>query len=102
MGVVEWSALAAAITFAITVGGVLVRLVDRLNKSETKAAAADKSACTALARIITVEKQLVDLRVSVAKEYVSHPTLATLENRIVEAINRLGDRLDKIISRDAH
>ena len=79
-------------------GGVLVRLMDRLNKSEAKS---DSAAFATTATNLEMERlraDLVDHRVAVAKEYVSKDTLASLETRIVDAINRLGDRLDKMFT----
>jgi hypothetical protein len=93
----EWTALGVTVTILSTIIGLVVRLMDRINQGESKADAAGKQASTALSRVIDAEKGLVDIRVEVAKEYVSKDTLASLENRIVQAINNLGDRLDKLL-----
>lgn len=104
MNALEWTALGVAVTVLSTVIGLVVRLMDRLNKSEAKADAAEKTADGAVISFHTnkleierVEADLVDHRVAVAREYVSKDTLVSLETRIVDAINRLGDRLDKIL-----
>jgi hypothetical protein len=47
--------------------------------------------------VIEVEKQLTEHRVAVAKDYVSNDTVRALENRIIAAINTLGDRIDGLI-----
>ena len=106
MGGIEWSVLGSVVAAIVAIGGVIVRLVDRINKADAKADAAERqavalSASLSVARLElqSLEADLVDHRVAVAKEYVSKDTLASLETRIVEAINRLGDRLDKMLTR---
>lgn len=105
MGALEWSAIGVVVTILSICGGVLVRLTDRLNKAEGKAEAADTKAAAAAISVasngLEIERlraDLVDHRVAVAREYVSKDTLASLETRIVDAINRLGDRLDKMFT----
>ena len=82
-----------------------MRLSDRITHADAKAKAAELAAQNANVAVaaagLEVERlkaDLVDHRVDVAKEYVSKDTLASLENRIVEAINRLGDRFDKMLA----
>lgn len=101
-----WSAVAAVcavITLQIVIGTVAIKNVDRINKAEAKAIAAKDRADTASIaaaglnlEIERVEKDLVEHRVAVAREYVSKSTLESLETRIVDAINRLGDRLNDL------
>ena len=67
----------------------------RIGDANSKAEAAGKQSSAATARVITLEKELTELRVSVARDYVSKDTLDVMERRVIEAINRLGDRLDK-------
>jgi hypothetical protein len=92
-----WSAIGAAFTVLTTMGGFVLRLADRINKAETIAGSAGKQANSAVARVIEVEKQLTEHRVAVAKDYVSNDTVRALENRIIAAINTLGDRIDGLI-----
>lgn len=103
MGPVEWGALVSFIMLQIAIIGVVVRLVDRLNKAEAGSAAAQESAHAASisaagshVEIDRLKAELVDHRVAVAKEYVSKDTLAPFETRIMEAINRLDHRLDTL------
>jgi hypothetical protein len=105
MGALEWTALGVLCSIIIAIGGVVVRLTDRINKSEAKADAAltlaDSAKISVAANRLEIdrmENSLVEHRVAVAKEYVSKDTLASLETRIVEAINRLGDRLDRMFT----
>lgn len=47
-----------------------------------------------------VTRELVAHRVDVAREYVSKDTLARLETQIVNAINRLGDRMNDLFDQN--
>lgn len=98
--VLSWIAIG---TFALLVATAFVRLIGWLNKTDAKAADADKKAENTALGVAAVRVELERLqslmnqhRVEVAREYVSKDTLASLETRIVEAINRLGDRLDRM------
>lgn len=105
MGFIEWAALGTCTVALIAVIGVVVRLMDRINKSDALAATAkdraDAAAIAAASVRLDIERVANDLtghRVSVAREYVSKDTLASLENRIVEAIRSLGDRIDNLFN----
>jgi len=50
-------------------------------------------------QINDVRKDLAEYKENVAKEYVTQNTLEKVEVRIVEAINKLGDRLDRMLER---
>ena len=43
--------------------------------------------------------ELAEYKLHVAKEYATIPLLAKVEERVVQAIDRLGDRLDKFFDR---
>lgn len=80
-----------------------MRLSDRITEAEAKAEAAETAAGNANIQVSAlrlevdrVKAELVEHRVAVAKEYVSKDTLATLESRVIEAINSLGQRLDNL------
>jgi hypothetical protein len=109
MGALEWTALGVLVAIISTIGGIVVRMTDRMNKAEAKADAAESQAELARLSVAAnrleidrMENSLVEHRVAVAKEYVSKDTLASLESRIVEAINRLGDRLDRMFTTNQH
>lgn len=95
MDAIQWTAVAAFVTVCVAVGTVLVRLIDRINTVEKSAAGAERDAKTATARVIEAEKDLVEHRIAVAREYASNSTIAALESRILQEIGRLGERLDK-------
>lgn len=75
---------------------------NRISDATSTAEAAAKQASGAIARVITLEKELTDLRVEVARDYVSKGTLDGMEKRVVEAINRLGERVDHAFANKVH
>lgn len=86
-------------------GGWVFKLSTRLAAADAKAdAAAEKANMAALtAQALRValdsnERDLVEHRVYVAKEYVSNATIAGLEEKLIKAIDRLGDRLDTLFT----
>lgn len=91
-----WTATGAMFTIISGIIGYAVRLAFRLAKTEAKAEEALEQCqtCTAISRVADMERELTEHRITIARDYVSNETLAKLENRIVDAINRLGDRLD--------
>ena len=96
MDVVQWGALGAFALFQIAFAGFLFRVADRLNRAEESANTASVTAAAAKLRADMLEGQLVEHRVNIAKEYVSRQALESLESKLIEAINRLGDRLDRL------
>lgn len=93
-----WGALIALGAFIITVGGKVWALSGRLTKVESTSdnaainVAANTMRCETMARLLSEHKE------SVAINYVSNRALENLENRLVDAIGRLGDRLDKLFT----
>lgn len=80
-----------------------MRLSDRITNADGKAEAAETAAnnaniaaTAARLEIDRLKNELVEHRVAVAREYVSKDTLATLESRVIDAINSLGQRLDNL------
>lgn len=99
------SVIFALITALGLVGGWVFKLSGRLAMADAKADAAAKDANTAAittqalrVAIEQNERDLVEHRVHVAKEYVSNQTIAGLEEKLIRAIDRLGDRLDAIFA----
>jgi len=98
-GAIEWGALTAFIMLQIALGGVVVRLMDRLNKAEAKATSAADNVKMTFSLIDRMEGELVAHRVESAKSFVSHDTLRQIESRIMGAIEHLGERIDKSLHR---
>jgi hypothetical protein len=82
-----WGAIGVVFTVLSGVGVHAFRLADRLSKAESKA---DDAA----ARVAVNEKDLTNLRIEVARDYVSNGKLDAMEKRVVEAISGLGARID--------
>lgn len=108
----------SVITALLGVGGVggggyavvtfWMRLSDRITKANAKAEAAETAAGHANIaiqgahlEIDRLKAEVVEHRVAVAKEYVSKDTLNTLESRVIDAINSLGQRLDNLFKQQA-
>jgi hypothetical protein len=105
MDVLLWGAVCATIMMVLAVGGVLVATTRRITNAEAAAndakTRADTAALAVLANAAKVEKvasELSEHREDTAKDYVSYQHMTNLENRLVEAIGRLGDRLDKLFT----
>ncbi|NEU94830.1 hypothetical protein [Bradyrhizobium uaiense] len=84
----------------VSVGSILtfwMNFSNRIVEAKSIADAATKQASGAVSRAITLEKELTDLRVEVARDYVSKDTLGALEKRVIDAINALGTRIDGLV-----
>jgi hypothetical protein len=104
-----WIAGAAVLGMVLTIGGYVWRLASRMSLSDAATATALQRADTAAlavqanaAKVEKVASELADHREEVAKEYVSYKHMTNLENRLVEAIMGLGNRIDALFSRVAH
>lgn len=53
-------------------------------------------------QIIANQTALADFKLQVAKEYATTAAIKEVEDRIVQAIDRLGDRLDKFVDQRNH
>ena len=89
------------LTIGGLLGGWIFRLSGRLAMADAKADAAGLSAeragLTVQALRIALdqaERDIQEHRVQVAKEYVSNATIVGLEEKLIKAIDKLGDRLD--------
>lgn len=101
---VPW--LFAAGTFAISAmtfyGGWVMSRAKGENAAETAKAAHDeirRVSAELHARLDGVVADLAEFKEHVAREYASNRTLEQMEKRVVDAINRLGDRLDRTFER---
>lgn len=86
-----------------------MKLSDRITKADAKAKAAETAAQNANVaaaashmEIDRIRAELVEHRVSVAREYVSTGTLERLESRVISAINSLGARIDGFSRQNGH
>lgn len=97
-------AACSAIIAALTVLGFWIRFSDRLTKAEGAAAAAllraaeaHKLCEEAHTRITALAAEFGMYRENVAREYIHRATMREIEDRLTNAINRLADRLDRVL-----
>ncbi len=79
-------AIGAITVSVIAVGGVLVRLIDRINKVGMKARE----------QVETIAKELADYKVEAAESYVSIGSLDTIKKEILGAIGDLTTRVNQL------
>lgn len=79
--------------FALAFVGFVAGWVGRIMKGE----AAMEVAKAALARAEKVERDLANFKIEAAEKFATIELVEKSENRVVDAINRLADRLDRIL-----
>jgi hypothetical protein len=92
--VIEWPVVAGLVMlagFLITVIVTVVKFTDRLTKAE----GAVELSREAKAQADKAAADLAEFKEKVARDYVTGTAIERLEERLVDAINRLGDRLDR-------
>lgn len=89
----DWGLVVAVLTLCLGALGGLVAWVVRFTKAESSS----ETAREALRKTESLEKELSDFRVAVARDYATAAMVAAVEGRVVAAIDRLGDRLDRIL-----
>lgn len=97
----DWTTWASIAVIIGAVGGAaawLVRFSTRLSNMEATAKAAAKEANAAAIQAAHTDRELVEHRVTVAREYASNETIARLEGKLIDAIDRLGNRLDSLFA----
>lgn len=89
--------VAAAVGVAvITLIGFWMKLSKDITKAEGKAEAAYIAAAAVEQEAKRVAISLAEFKEKVARDYVSHEALRQMEDRLVGAIDRLADRMDKL------
>ena len=77
--------------------GWVWRLSRQIAKVETRAEAAEKESANAFSLAVQVKDDLNAFKIDAVRRFVTDETLARTEERIVDAVNRLAERLDRII-----
>jgi hypothetical protein len=102
---IDWVSFLGPITtiMVCAVGGLITfgTLKERSTRNAEAAAAAGSRAEAADIRAAQVGKDLADLREHIAREYASREMVRVFEERIIDAINRLADRLDDVFKERA-
>lgn len=84
-GTITWEVVFAFITLAGFLGGYSYRLQSHLSKYRD--------------RLDDIRKDLAEYKLDAAQQFVSLQHMDQFEGRMLGAINRLADRLDRIIER---
>lgn len=102
----EYAWIVALGGLILTALGVYAGWVARIMKGEGAAETAAKALAKAdevskelHSRIDGVAKDLGEFKEHVARDYASNRALEQMEKRVVDAISRLGDRLDRAFDR---
>lgn len=89
--VMDWGSLFTVVTTLVTVigavGGVWWKLHSSIQSEKETRILADA----------VQSAQLAEFRVEVAKNYATQSSITQVEERVVQAIERLGDRLDRFL-----
>lgn len=99
MGAVEWGALCTLAGFLLTFAAFVAKVASRLTKAESAAAASIVTQTATDVRISDMERGFSAHREMVAREYASREALLVMEDRLIAALNRLGDRLDALFTK---
>ena len=75
----------------LTIVGLVATWAIRVNTGER----ADSAAATAHKRLDELKSELGSFKQEVARDYASNRMIEQMESRLVTAIERLGDRLDR-------
>lgn len=94
-----FAALIAFVGFGglITLGGFVWKLADRLRAIESDASTARTKAESASLEARRVEQRMQEFQLDAQRRFVTDEMLTKLEERVIGAIERLGDRLDRVI-----
>jgi hypothetical protein len=92
---VTWSAIAIAIGSVISIITFWTRYSDRITKAHETAEQAKKDAHEATEKLAILSASFSLYREQVAREYIHREVMREIEDRLTQAIDRLGARLDR-------
>jgi len=99
-GIPQWLVIIlGAVVPMVAFIGFWMGLSARLTRGELVAEHALKDAAEANVRIALLEASLSQFREQVAKDYIHRVVMSDVEDRLTAAIDRLGDRLDRIFEK---
>lgn len=107
LGGMEWAALgviAGLASAGTTILAFWIRFSDRISKAEAHAEAAEDAAKEAKSIALEAHDKLAVqtaafalYREQVAREYIHREVMREVEDRLTAAIERLGDRMDRVL-----
>ncbi len=96
----QWVTFSVALIVpAIAIIGFWMTLSSRLTKAEITSADAKKDAEEANAKATLLSASFSLYREQIAREYIHREVMREVEDRLTQAIERLGDRLDRVLER---
>lgn len=96
------SAIAAFIVSILTILGFWMHFSDKVTEAKRDAFQARELAKDNSERIATLNAAFSLYREQVARDYISREMMQEFERRLTGAIDKLGDRFDKIIEAALH
>ncbi len=76
-----------------------INLSDRISKADARAISADEAARAIAIQVAALHAAHGLFRETVAREYIHREAMREMEDRLTAAIDRLGDRLDRILEK---
>ncbi len=96
----QWFTLGASLTVPVlTVLGFWMTISSRLTKAEITAEEAKEDAKEANQKATLLSASFSLYREQIAREYIHREVMREVEDRLTQAIERLGDRLDRVLER---
>ena len=96
----QWASFATALIVpAIAILGFWMSLSSRLTKAEVVALEAEADAKEANEKATLLSASFALYREQIAREYIHREVMREVEDRLTQAIERLGDRLDRVLER---
>ncbi len=96
----QWATFGIALIVpAIAIIGFWMSISARLTKAEVTAEDAKKDAEEANSKATLLSASFSLYREQIAREYIHREVMREVEDRLTQAIERLGDRLDRVLER---
>jgi hypothetical protein len=96
----QWATFAVALVVpALAIIGFWMSLSSRLTKAELTATEAKDDARESNDKAALLSASFALYREQIAREYIHREVMREVEDRLTQAIERLGDRLDRVLER---
>lgn len=96
----QWAVFGVALIVpSLAIIGFWMTISSRLTKAEVTADDAKKDAEEANAKATLLSASFSLYREQIAREYIHREVMREVEDRLTQAIERLGDRLDRVLER---
>ena len=96
----QWISVAIALVVpGLAILGFWMSLSSRLTKAEVTASEARDDAREANEKATLLSASFALYREQIAREYIHREVMREVEDRLTQAIERLGDRLDRLLER---